>query len=232
MQPTEFGQHFDANVYNALASVDAADSAVRAQSRLGEFLDAASKIFRSHQMQSRFGVALLHQHHHVAPDEHMIEYAEAYEQSDALITRPVTKTPQAEGAVPSVWAIADGTYVPLEFTTDPMARDLFLEGDVPAAFLAEFAALSKASPVGNLLGLAVVGREFYGAAKPNDVPLEYSNLLERSNVVFMKDRSATGKTIETAWSFQSTDDGTGKICVKICHMAGDKHSGQQVHTPQ
>ena len=64
--------------------------------------------------------------------------------------------------------------MPLEFAPDPAARELFLDGDVPAAFLAEFAALSKSSPVGNLLGLAIVDREFYGAAKPNDVALKYA----------------------------------------------------------
>jgi hypothetical protein len=237
MQPTELGQAFDPHLYNALMSVDAADKTVRSASRLGEFLDAAATLFVNHQMHTRFGVALLHQHSKVAPGEYMIEYGDVHEQSDVLITRPVTRTPEEEEAVPSVWAISDGAFCPLEFTTDPLARDLLCDGDIPARFLEEFTALTQSSPVGNLLGLAIVARAFYRGAKPNEVALEYSNLLERSNVVFLSDRTASeGKAIETAWTFKPAIEASARCvdtreCIKICHQGDGGHSGQAVHTP-
>jgi hypothetical protein len=235
MQSVQFRPDFDASVYNALMPVEAADEAVRADSRLGEFLAAAARVFVSHRMESRFGVALLHRHGECARGEHMVEYADVVRESDALVTRPTRAVPADEGAVPSVWAISGRSLLPLEYTTDAGAAKLFRAGAIPAGFLDDFIALTDSSPIGNLVGLSVVERGFYDAAKPSDVALEFSNLLPRSNVVFMTERAWAGdRSIETAWSFkpvlQASDT---RQCVKICHSStAGGHSGEVVHTPQ
>lgn len=239
MQASQLGRDFDLSTYNALMSVEEADREVRRDTRLGAFLDAAANVLLAHRMESRFGVALLHRHNVCAAGEHMIEYADVFRDSDVLITRPTARAPRQDGAVPTVWANGEDGFLPLEFTTDAKACDLFGAGDVPAPFLSDFAALTQASPIGRLIGLAVVDRAFYGGAKPNDIALEYSNLLERSNVVFLSDRAASeGKSIETAWRFQTVIEASARCvdtreCIRICHKGDGPggHTGEQVHTP-
>jgi hypothetical protein len=193
----------------------------------------------AYQMQSRFGIALLHKHNKCARGEYMIEYKDVFRGQDVLITRPVARTAAQENATPTVWSLAERRLLPLEFTKDPVASDLLEDGDVPEDFLDDFADLANSAPIGKFLGLAVVERAFYRAAKPNEIALEYSNLLERSNVVFLSDRSeGEGKSIETAWRFNTYPDAMTRCvdtrqCIRRCHFKDSQggHTGAQVHVP-
>ena len=218
MEKININESFNPSVYNSLFNVEEADEEVRQEGHLHAFLEAAARIFYAHNMQSRFGVALLHKHNQCLDGEHMIEYSEIFRDADALITRPVTKTPSQEKAVPVVWSLIDKTFYPLEYTTDKLVCDLYEDGDVSDMFLNDFASLAKSSPIGNLLGLAVTQRDFYNHAKSNEGAIEFSGLMERGNVVFMRDRMEfKGKAIETAWNFfPHIDDGKG--CDRTCFI--------------
>ena len=96
MEKININESFNPSVYNSLFNVEEADEEVRQEGHLHAFLEAAARIFYAHNMQSRFGVALLHKHNQCLDGEHMIEYGETFRDADALITRPVTKTPTQE----------------------------------------------------------------------------------------------------------------------------------------
>jgi hypothetical protein len=216
MRPVEFGEPFDVRVYNALGTVEEADRSVKEDSRLDEFLNASARLFASHGMEKRFGVALLHRHCDCNAMEYMIEYPEVIDGEHALITSPMAAEPHQENAVPAVWSILGDRFYPLEYTRDALARDLYLDGDIPPEFLDEFVALRNASPIGTLLGLAVVERGFYNGAGDDDIALEFSNYRERCNVVFLRDRGkVVEKTIETAWTFERAEDPT-RTCIRTC----------------
>jgi hypothetical protein len=251
---------FKSSIYNALSSVEEADAFVRRDNQLNTFLRNAAPVFHKHNLQHRFGVALLHKHSECARTEHMIEFGDLVDGEAALVTRPVRTLPVEQDAVPVVWSIVEGTYHPLEYSTDPLACELYNAEAIPEAFLNDFAGLARLSPVGDHLGLAVIKRQFYLAAPAEFGALEISGLAERSNVVFMRNRAEfKGKSIETAWSLatQSSDvtrdcdrscakscliDGSGihnaihqvnhdkKDCEKACRLAGGRHESH--HKPK
>jgi hypothetical protein len=206
MNRTELCRDFDRYVYNDLMSVEEANKKVREGGRLHDFLDSASKLFVLHRMQSRFGVALLHNHNLCNEGELMIQYTTTVNQENALVTRPVKTRAYLNDEVPSVWALSGRQFLPLEFTTDQKAREHFFAADVPFTFLNAYINLVESSSVGYLLGLAIVDRKFYETARTEDVAIEYSNSTERSNVIFLRNRDCIPQSIETTWIFESYTD--------------------------
>lgn len=249
MNPEELAENFLLDTYNGLSSVETADAEVRQNGALRGFLDTAANIFISHNMHHRFGVGLLHRHNQCAEGERMVQYREVFRGADALVTRPVRNPAPSQKAVPTVWSLDGDTFHPLEYTTDALAADLLMSDEISDEFVAEFQGLVQSSPIGKFLGLAVVSREFYADAKPNEIALEYGNLVARSNVILHCDPSAGKVSIETAWRFKSPHASgekvvppptcvpmsvcdTTTVCVTICHKGDGTHSGEQVHTPK
>jgi hypothetical protein len=222
------GQQFDVDIYNALPSVEDADKAV--EPLRAEFLTASARLLISYNLENRFGVALLHKHNECERDEHMIQYRDRLEGEEALVTRATRRRPQDEGAVPIVWSVVDGEYVPLEYTTDPLGRELFGDGGIPSEFLREFAELKRSSPIGDFLGLAVVQREFYDLVEERDIAIELSYPEEKSNVVFVRKRDEVNRIIQTGWSFEGITETTlgctatiecEKYCRQTCGPQAD-----------
>jgi hypothetical protein len=203
----EISRDYELDRYNALLSVEDANAAIRTDDVIGDFLASASELFVRHDVQSRFGVALLHKHNTCDDGESMIQYAGTVNDETALITRPVTKVIDYGAEVPWVWALSDGQFYPMEFTTDKVARSLFTnERDVPAGFLDEFIDLSTRSPIGHLIGLAIVERALFEEIPGDCAAIEYTFPEERSNVIFVRERSGIPTSIETNWVFEGYVD--------------------------
>jgi hypothetical protein len=223
---------FDLDVYSDLASVDTADRLVRENLGLERFLTDSARILFQHSMERRFGIALLHRHNRLEPGECMIEYHERVHDDPALVTRPISRADATADAIPAVWATTDGRFQALEYTTDTGAKECLLEADIPPDFLRDFMAMAAHSPLRRYLGLAVVDRQFYWNRGPDDVALEYSNLMDRTNVVFLRDRAEnSAKAISTAWAFdRATYDPVlgcvdprqcARSCIKTCARNAD-----------
>jgi hypothetical protein len=228
-----FGREFSRQVYNDLVSVEDADHTVRVESQLTSFLESASKVCRAHNMQSRFGVSLLHKHYLCQQGEHMVEYSERIQGRDALVTRPSVKDPDQEGAKPVVWKILKGEFFPLEYSTDVLACKLLSEEEVPVSFLNGFRELVDRSPIAPFIGLSIVSREFYNRAQQEESAVEYSDGQERKSIVILTNPKVLGgNTIETAWSFEQAADAERdclKSCRKQCWSTEGGHDKQ--HTP-
>jgi hypothetical protein len=227
---------FNEQLYNSLWTVEAADAAVRKDDALHGALGVLGEVFLAHGMQDRFGVSLLHKHNAVQRGERMIENEETFEGAEALVTRPTSSDANFDRAVPSVWALQDDRFMPLEYTTDPLAAELF-QGDVPGAFLGDFRQAAKASPLGDLLGLSIVSRRLFAAAPVGEIGMEYTNLTPRSSIVVMADRSVgLGKSLETRWRFQGGLQANARCiqdCVTRCHLdANNVHEGARHWAPE
>jgi hypothetical protein len=245
----ELSADFELDRYNSLFSVEDANAAVRNDNAIAHFLADAAELFVRNGVQSSFGVALLHRHHTLRDGEHMVQYAQTFGDEPALVTRPVVAKPDRESAVPWVWTLQDGQLHPMEFTTDPLARSLFTKGrQLPEAFVADFAELIDRSPVGHLLGLAIVERDFFNSATEDCAPIEYTFTEGRSNVIFIRKRSSfKAQSIETTWVFEGQVDpvlgcisktecaSSCKVyCATWCFENGGRHSEvqhQSAHTP-
>jgi hypothetical protein len=183
---------------------------------LEAFLKDASRLFRAHGMQSRFGISLLHKHYEGTSDEHFIEFSECINFRDSLVTRPRAVHPRESGAVPVVWKILDGSFHPLEYSDDELACSLLNRDEVPQLFLDDVRQLIEKSSIGAFVGLGIVGRAFYTNASSDDFPIEYSYSDERASVVFLDPRSLVDEsTIETAWSFETIVD-ADTTCAQTC----------------
>lgn len=233
MKRATLGDEFELGTYNALATVEEADAIVRTDSQLDELLEAASEVVVSHGMEARFGVGLLHKHSICLPGERMIEFAEPVGGREALVTRPVASDGPGRDAHPTIWQVQEHGFVPLEFSMEPRAGALLMEGEVPDDFLEEFRQLTARSPIGRYVGLAVVERDLYASAGANEVAVEYSNDRDRSNVVVLGDlHDLKGKTIETAWTFEQRVDprlGCIKRCRKTCWSVEGGHRPNHEH---
>jgi hypothetical protein len=228
---------FDFTFYNALPSVEEADHTVREKGMLNDFLGKASNIICSYEMQYRFGVALLHKHSTIEHDEKMVEYSEIVDGRDELVTRPYKSSALQTEVCPSIWSLSKGDFLPLEFTADSLAKNLFQNGVVSLSLLSHFVELVDQSPIGHLFGLAVVSRTLYGNAKKGEIAVEYSKSEDRSNNVFLcRQEDIIGKTIETAWTFETkagSDLHCANNCRKQCWSVEDGHDKihRQHHTP-
>jgi hypothetical protein len=204
MQIDVLPDSFERDRYNRLRTIEEANAAVRFDNRLDEYLDSASRLFVRHGMHERFGVALLHQHNAVDAGERMIQRPTVVDGRNALITYPIVSDGVPPDAVGSVWECTGEGFAPLEFTTDALARELVLHDEIPPAFLADFAQLTERSPIGHLLGLAVVERGLYREAAVDEGALEHSTTA-RENIMTLE-RREPGKHIETSWSFTAVID--------------------------
>ncbi len=217
MEQTLLCKTFSPAIYNSLSSVEDADKKVNQNDALAVFLDGAKPIFYTHSMHDRFGVALLHKHYECGDSEHVIQHEEIIDSENALVTRPVHAAPSREDAVPVVWSLIDGTYHPLEYSTDALARELYGTASIPQAFLEDFADFLRVSPLGRQIGLAVVNRELFTKAPASLGAVEFSGL-DRTSVVYMRDRvEYKDRTIQTAWNFAMA--GT-QGCNQTCFVDG------------
>jgi hypothetical protein len=210
---------FDETSYNNLASVDEADEIVRnnqaGDSLRDRFLKEAAKVVCSHNMQDRFGVALLHKHYPCSPGERIVEEREMVLGHDALVTRPHPGAAR-EDVSPVIWKIVGDEFRPLAFSVDTLARQLLVEEEVPEAFLADFADVTKRLQAEELFGLSVVDRDLFNRAQGNETPLELSSEIERRSVLSMLEREKMGgRTIQTTWTFTITDE---TECVATCRQ--------------
>jgi hypothetical protein len=235
MRTSSLIKDFDVNVYNALPSVEEADNGVRAGSELDGFLGKASKLFRSHKVQFRFGVALLHNHCQVSPGEWMVETDEEVDGARALVTQPVGEGEKST-AVPTVWQLQNGDFVPLEYSADPLVGDLLFEDDIPDQFVADFKELIRGSSIGKHLGLSVVFRNFYKQAQDGEIPVEFTKPGRRNVVFFRPSDAVAGKVIETTWSFDDlrAESGCGSTCRRQCYSKEGGHDKDHSvhHFPQ
>jgi hypothetical protein len=229
---------FSPLVYNNLQPVEQADREVRTNSSLDAFLVCASRLFRSHGYQDRFGISLLHKHFDCANDERFVEFPESVNGRDALVTRPRPHGLRANGYVPVVWKLVDGRFRPLEYSSDGLAGALFTGDEVSQTFLDDVQKLIEKSPIGEFIGLSIVNRGFYENAPSDTFPIEHSYIEKRASVVFLDPRSLLDEsTIETAWTFATIVDGQSacaQTCRKGCKSVDGGHDPIHVfhHIPQ
>jgi hypothetical protein len=69
-------------------------------------LAAVRQVLRSYGKLERFGVALLHSHFSLAPDEIMLETSD--EETRTLTLRPVRESEAGNNKVGTIWMLRDG----------------------------------------------------------------------------------------------------------------------------
>jgi hypothetical protein len=198
---------FDPSRYNALGSIISADEFVREDSRIDGLLNHAAKLFLQHNACSVFGLGLLHRHHYCESGERMSQAARVVSGEEELVTRPVHDNRDYNFESPWLWAISDRKYYPLEFTSDPVARELFERTvEVPEGFFRELSELLDESPIGQMVGLAIIRRELHSRMPKDHTFLEYTYGDERESVIHVRHEDEAVGSIVTAWGFETRID--------------------------
>jgi|SRR5579859_2359592 len=203
MSTIELCRDFDSARYNLLGSIESADKFVRQNSQIDELLNQAAKLFFKHNAHSVFGLGLLHRHHWCNSGERMSQEAGTVSGEAALVTRPVQGALDHTREVPWLWAISEGKYHPLEFTSDPVARALFVKtAEIPEAFFRDLSNLLDESPIGHMLGLAIIQRELHNSMPDDHTLLEFSYCDERESVIHVRHVEDAVESIITTWGFE------------------------------
>lgn len=198
---------FNYNIYNDLWSVEESNKEVNRNNYddKAEFLKKSARLLAKYDLIDKLGIRLLHKHSKVEINERMIESERNVHQEKALVTEPI-KDSANKKAIPSVWTIMDNNFFPLEYTTDPLASQIFSDLEMPESFLKEYQDQVNSSPIGKYLGLSIVRRGFFETGNDEDFPLEYTDEENRSNVIFLRHQKEVDKAIETAWAFRRDID--------------------------
>jgi hypothetical protein len=198
---------FDAEQYNRLGSIEDADRWVRADSQLDEFLENAGRILFEYGAHSVYGVGLLHRHHWCAPGEHFRQEERKDLDETVLVTRPAAGSPNLEVEVPWLWSYNKGNFHPLEYTSDNSAGLLYERTKLtPRAFFDEMSDFMGGSPIGHLLGLAILDRDLHKTMSDDEMFLECSYNLDKESVIYVRKRDDTSDSIITTWSFREVVD--------------------------
>jgi hypothetical protein len=234
MSPSEL----HCNIYNGLASIEAANEVAKAENKIEDFLSRSQRLFLSHNVHSRFGVALLHQHYFCKSGEIVVQNEELLGNENVLVSQPRVYDAAKETSIPWLWGVTGEDFHPLEFTTDSLARELLVADSIPGLFLKDFKELVRATSAERLFGLAVVERSFFEQAKPGDSAIEYSDAENRRNNIYLRERRDTEKLIETTWVFQEEAMSMSGCIAKsdcattirtVCRVRCPKDDG--VHSP-
>ena len=207
MSVKELCRSFDVDRYNRLGSVENADRIVRTDNALDELLNRANLLFMKHGVQFRFGVALLHRHYLCREGERMSQNFQISAGEAGLVTEPAVGDADYVTEVPWLWSVSDGRYYPMEFTSDKIAISLFPREDV-LDFLNDFADIVETSPIGHLIGLAIIERELHREMSDDYTLLEYSSGDERKSILYVRPLSEAEDSIITTWGFQGSVDPT------------------------
>lgn len=68
-------------------------------------LAEVSAVLKKHEMRSRFGIALLHKHFEMSPDEQLLEMTDV--ESRTLTIRPVKEVDRSQ-TIQTIWELGDG----------------------------------------------------------------------------------------------------------------------------
>lgn len=206
--------HYSTEIYNALALVHVADTAVRGSGRFEPFLAQAGELFVAHGVEQFAGVFLLHRHNSLEAGTAMVEIGALRDGQPTLVTSP---RPLAAGVgTPTRWALRDGAFCPIEFSDDPDLAGQRAELVSRPAFLAAFAALVRDHGFADLLGLCLFDRDYFHEDHAGMILVEETEMATSSNVVrWVSDIADKSGLIETVWHFiQPTP--TKPKCVPTC----------------
>jgi len=152
-------------------------------------------IFRKHGVDTKFGLAILHRHFDLAPNERLVEV------NDVTTPWDVNEAATVEGSItPTSWLFSGNSLVPYEyaFVDSKSATALGEQPSAFPAFIAELGTALKALKVQRYLALtAHPGPDFKGS-------VEFT--VGRTNVSVASDRMSDHHTLEATFFFNSGYD--------------------------
>ena len=148
-----------------------------------EVLSDICQIFRTHQVQDLFGLALVHQHFEIQQNEKLVTFGN--------VAVPIISSPDDLSVAASRWAFSGNKLIPYEFTAGAENIDV----DNHVAFLDKISQALHSSGLADNLGLCSAGSI---AGKDSEPTMEFTS--GRANVTLPFDRNPLeGDSVDAAW---------------------------------
>jgi hypothetical protein len=211
---------YSSSAFNTLPSLHDADAEFRERNVAAIMNSVLAGIFTRHNVESHFGVQLLHRHFSLDNDERLVDVGGASipwssNGSEALDSR----------ILPVSWVFKDDAYHPYEFKFVPPTQE-FHEVMVPEPFLVEFNEALKVHHLQGVLGI----RSFKNSSfeKPE---MEITN--GRSNITFDydSDEAKSDNAVEASWAFSGPSMTTAAtFCTSYCSSRSDYGGHNKYHS--
>ena len=152
---------YSPHLYNELPGIVPAYEEFQTKNGNGFVDNVVKPLITKYQLQSAFGVCLLHRHCDLEDGERMVEY-----NGVSVPWASGSADEPAEGGIyPAAWLINDGAkLVPYEFALEPFrTKDAIdFDSDAVKSFTNDFAAALKDAALENVVGLCVYPQGFRG----------------------------------------------------------------------
>lgn len=189
--------------YNALPNVEAADEQLNALGK-ERILSELCELIVNYRLHYVVGVRLLHNHCFIDEQEIMLEADEKdTEKGWCLTTRAVTQSQVTNRYSANSWKLIDGSFYPLEFSTDTLSYfdyDFIRQNET---FFEEFTRILESNGVAQLLGPCIIRRQFFASHRPDDAAIlvETCDEERRANILRFDDPANynAAQLIQTTW---------------------------------
>lgn len=190
---------YDHQVFDSLPDVTTAANTVKDKEGEQLIRSAVKDLLLKHSLNNKLGVALVHRHFDLKPDEVMVDYqGVATPWNTALLDQYST----FGSVLPLSWVVVDGKPRPYEFYYATKASADGSEAiELPRDFVAEYDSLLKRSGLEGFLGIrALKGQSGEG----NEGTMEFTQRYATFTVPYKSGSGykPKGAVYRTAWSFR------------------------------
>jgi hypothetical protein len=214
---------YDPLVFDRISDVHVAAAAVKENNGEEIIRSSLKGLLQDYAVNDHLGVALVHRHFDLKPDEVMVDYrGVATPWNKALLDNY-----QAYGSIlPLSWVLIDGKPCPYEFyfTTDPDDH----EHELPPGFLSKYNATLKSQGLDGFLGIRALKK---AAGEEKLGTMEFTQRYATFVVPYdgKSDYKPKGAVYRTCWSFSHGKEDPADWCDCCAHCAHCGHCGHCYH---
>jgi len=200
---------YDPVIFGSLPEVDIA--AVKLKSHGGEDLinNGIKDLLHKHGVTDSFGVALVHRHFDLKPDEIMVECRGV---ATPWSSSGLERYARVGKVLPLSWVIVEGRLHPYEFFFSTDSANMTV--DVPEGFVSEYGALVKSQGLDGVLGIRALRKEDdeVSGSVACDVLMEFTERYATFTVPLDTEevKNTAGNLYQTSWSFTSAGNTPSK----------------------
>jgi len=210
--------------YNKLSTVEEADKNLHSNPKFESVLKKAGEIITHNELESYFGLRLIHRHFPLKNNQIMVEEHQILSGKPSLVTYAHSLEEAKEKQVfLSSWMFSPDSndIYAFEATIDEAAKTGAMLVQRNPQFLDDMEKLLRENNLNNLLSLAVLKRESLPATK-DQIYLEVNSSSEETSVVQLwNDKESPHNSIVTSWSF----NGPSQLkCSSKCSATSSGHA--------
>ncbi len=217
--------------YNKLPGILAAHAAITPlQEALDRLVERGSEACESTLFSGgQVGAFLLHKHWEIQQNQCMIEYSGVHPSGKPALVTWAQEFSGSSALAPSRFRVDPRQHalVALEFSSDPIAVQVWLDLAAHPSFLENICDIVESSGLADKIGFATFDRASISLAEGEDIIEE--NWSQKSVLsAGILDQSNDKVFVQTGWAFVSK---IASSCIRYCMSVGGSHCSHHHHRP-